>query len=59
MKAPYAVNHNGTYYKVGEELPPEAAEQLKPSLERREEFEKKLKEQEQESNTIKTEIIRK
>lgn len=59
MKAPYTVNHNGTYYKAGEELPPEAAEQLKPALEKREAFEQKLKEQTKESTGIKTEITRK
>lgn len=59
MKAPYIVNYNGTYYKAGEELPEKVAELLKPSLEKREALEQKLKEQEKENTGIKTEIIRK
>ena len=59
MKAPYTVNYNGTYYKAGEELPPEVAEELKPSLEKRAELEQKLKEHAKENTGIKTEIIRK
>lgn len=59
MKAPYIVNHNGKYYKAGEELPPEVEEQLKPSLEKREKLEEELDKIKSEKTIVKATITTK
>lgn len=58
MKAPYMVNYKGKVYKAGEELPPEVAEELKPSLEKREQFEKELAKFKNEKRNVSVNITR-
>lgn len=42
MKATHKIVHNGKCYEVGDELPAEVAEQLKPSIEKTKEIAKEL-----------------
>ena len=55
MKATHKIVHNGKCYEVGDELPAEVAEQLKPSIEKTKEIAKELEKVEKPEKSDETE----